>query len=274
MTAMKHPAPFGTSHLLKRGRQTIEYFRRGRSDLPAVLLLAALGRSVSEFNDLSDMLLQMNFQTLAIENRGVGRSRSPIFPRASLEDLADDMIAVIEHTELSPLHLIGRALGNRIARVIAWKKPSLAKSLTLIGAGGRVARRKRIGLSYFYSNKVRNETLCAAGNQLPVALNQPPSWSALIRQLPAVKRPPKGEWWLGGVAPMLVIQGAEDQIAPPENGIELQQAAPERVKLHTLKNAGHMVLHERFTTVCELISSFLISIANKPVVQPASRSDS
>ena len=56
---------------------------------------------------------------------------------------------------------------------------------------------------------------------------------------------------------MLVIQGEQDQVAPPENGAILKKAAPKRVVLHTLKDAGHLVHYEQRDQVVKLVLGFL-----------------
>jgi pimeloyl-ACP methyl ester carboxylesterase len=51
---------------------------------------------------------------------------------------------------------------------------------------------------------------------------------------------PVDDWWsAGGTAAILIIQGLQDQIAPPENGPLLKAEAPHRVELVELDGASH-----------------------------------
>ena len=40
--------------------------------------------------------------------------------------------------------------------------------------------------------------------------------------------------------PVLIIQGSDDDVTPPENGIRLQATAPERASVKNLDGAGHL----------------------------------
>jgi pimeloyl-ACP methyl ester carboxylesterase len=56
---------------------------------------------------------------------------------------------------------------------------------------------------------------------------------------------------------MLVVQGLEDGIAPPENGRDLRRLYPDRVKLVELKRAGHAMLPEQPAAIGEAFISWL-----------------
>ena len=45
---------------------------------------------------------------------------------------------------------------------------------------------------------------------------------------------------LAPVIPVLIIQGADDDITPPRNGERLQSTAPERASVKSLDGAGHL----------------------------------
>lgn len=47
------------------------------------------------------------------------------------------------------------------------------------------------------------------------------------------------EWWTAGTAPLLVIQGLDDEAAPPGNGQALRDQLGERVRLVDVPRAGH-----------------------------------
>lgn len=45
---------------------------------------------------------------------------------------------------------------------------------------------------------------------------------------------------LAPVIPVLIIQGADDEVTPPDSGVQLQATAPERVNLRTVDGADHL----------------------------------
>jgi pimeloyl-ACP methyl ester carboxylesterase len=68
-------------------------------------------------------------------------------------------------------------------------------------------------------------------------------------------------WWSGGNAPMLVIQGAADVLAPPENGRSLLRDYPDRVTLHEIPDGGHRIAEEQPELMAELIHSWLQALS-------------
>ena len=64
-------------------------------------------------------------------------------------------------------------------------------------------------------------------------------------------------WWNGGTAPMLLVQGLDDRMAPPGNGRALKDEFGERVDLVEIPNAGHMLLLEQPQAVVDAVLSFV-----------------
>ena len=64
-------------------------------------------------------------------------------------------------------------------------------------------------------------------------------------------------WWSAGTAPLLVIQGLDDIVAPPGNGHALREQLGERVRVIDLPCAGHFLLLEQPKAVVQAVSEFL-----------------
>lgn len=64
-------------------------------------------------------------------------------------------------------------------------------------------------------------------------------------------------WWSAGTAPLLVIQGLDDEAAPPENGNALREQLGERVRVVDLPHAGHFLLLEQPPAVARAVSELL-----------------
>jgi len=72
------------------------------------------------------------------------------------------------------------------------------------------------------------------------------------------KNSPPEQWTAGGTAPMLVIAGLQDQIAPPEDTIDLlEQDYPDRITGVRLDKAGHALLPEQPDLIAEVILEWL-----------------
>ncbi len=65
------------------------------------------------------------------------------------------------------------------------------------------------------------------------------------------------QWWLGGIAPMLIVQGLQDRAAPPENGRQLQRKRVAPTELVEINGAGHALLPEQPDIIATNVASFL-----------------
>ncbi|MDA0824066.1 MAG: alpha/beta fold hydrolase [Proteobacteria bacterium] len=238
---VKQPA-YGSAEFTKRWIVTvdgaIEYGTLG-SGTPALMLPGRGGSGIEQFLPLGRALAEAGFQAIAINPRGVGASTGPL-EDLSLHDLARDVAAVIDSLG-RPAHLIGRALGNRVARCVAVDYPKHLKSICLISAGGLFPALAGLANRTTRSSPITHTIWREAGKS----------------HEQAARRTPLGEWWSGGTEPMMVIQGLNDRVAPPENGRALARDFPDRVTLHEIENAGHLVLFEQPERVIPLVIAFL-----------------
>jgi pimeloyl-ACP methyl ester carboxylesterase len=65
------------------------------------------------------------------------------------------------------------------------------------------------------------------------------------------------EWWGAGTAPLLAIQGLNDEVAPPGNGHALREQFGERARVIDLPGAGHFMLLEQPQAVARAVVEFL-----------------
>ncbi len=77
-------------------------------------------------------------------------------------------------------------------------------------------------------------------------------------QVKAMNNTPSERWWAGGTAPMLVVQGMKDRIAPPEHTAVLLKAEfGARVQVAEIHDAGHALLPEQRQAISAAVISFL-----------------
>lgn len=233
-------------------------------DGPFVLLLPAAGRGADDLGSLASGLAAAGFRTAAVDPRGAGDSIGPL-QGLTLHDFAADAAAVVEDLGDGHAHVVGHAFGNRVARCLAVDRPELVRSVALLASGGRVngAQGGRLGP---FQRTLDDETYAAMRELMFSAESDPAvaeTWrggwwpDALAAQAKAALTTPVEEWWSAGVAPLLVIQGLDDRVAPPENGRLLAAEAPDRVTLIELERAGHAVLLEQPVNVLSALLEFL-----------------
>jgi pimeloyl-ACP methyl ester carboxylesterase len=75
-------------------------------------------------------------------------------------------------------------------------------------------------------------------------------------QIAINNRTPLDEWWQGGTAPMLVVQGLEDKVAVPQNAFNVATKRP-KTWLAGIPNCGHNMVFEKPDEVGEHVVAFL-----------------
>jgi pimeloyl-ACP methyl ester carboxylesterase len=232
-----------------------------------VVLLANAGCSTGYFDHLGHALVTGGFQTISINMRGVGGSCGSL-DGATLHDLAGDVAGVVKAIGCGPAHLVGHAFGNRIARCLAVDQPSLVRSVTLLAAGGLIAPPTGpIGTHFRNATQAKmngSDCVTMLGARWlspasdPKVLKQVECWPAVfIAHLATSRNVPLEYWWSAGTAPLLVIQGLDDEAAPPGNGHALSEQLGERVRVVDLPHAGHFLLLEQPEAVARAVSEFL-----------------
>jgi len=259
----------GTAAVTVHNGHTVQYYVHGRGD--TVVLLASLGRSASDFNELALSLSRAGFRTVAVELRGLGKTTgSGLFKKLTQHDYAVDVAAVIKSLGMpgdGKVHVIGHAYGNRIARTLAADRPELVRSVTLIAAGGYVPIPKEIRRAMFLiffnflpdatREKYIRQAFFAPGNPIPEHWISGWYFRAAWPQSRATLATPREEWWSGGQAPILLLQGENDVIAPAENAVNMKKEFGRRVTVITVPKAGHALLPEQPGLIEKTVLGFL-----------------
>lgn len=238
----------------------------GQIDRPVVVMHPSLGRPAADFSDLARRLVSAGYCAVGIDPRGVANSTRSDRPVA-LTDLAGDVATVIRSLGLERAHLLGHAHGNRVMRCTAATRPDVVRSCILLAAGGRVppdAEARAALRRCFDTSLAIGERLAAIRTAFFAPGNDPSVWldgwyaDAMTRQHRAVAETPVDVWWSGGTARLLVVQGLQDRVAPPENGRQLLSERP-GVELVEIDRAGHALLPEQPVAVADAVIGFLAS---------------
>jgi pimeloyl-ACP methyl ester carboxylesterase len=79
---------------------------------------------------------------------------------------------------------------------------------------------------------------------------------AVAAQRAALAATLAAEWLDAGTAPLLVVQGLDDALAPPANGREMKARLGERVRLVEIAGAGHAMLPEQPAAIAAALVAF------------------
>ena len=131
----------------------IAYRDYGPINATPILLITGLGAQLTLWPDfLIKDLQENNFRPIAFDNRDVGLSTRfssqpsqalnylkyfmfiPINSEYTIEDMASDGIAVLDHLNIESAHILGMSMGGMISQVLVAQNPERAKSFTMISS--------------------------------------------------------------------------------------------------------------------------------------------
>ncbi|MFA5710533.1 3-oxoadipate enol-lactonase [Mycolicibacterium sp.] len=102
----------------------------GRSDGPAVVLSNSLG-STHRMWDAQLAELESRFKVVRYDTRGHGGSPVPDGPY-SIDDLADDVVALLDRLDIARAHVVGLSLGGMTAMRLAARNPERVDRMALL----------------------------------------------------------------------------------------------------------------------------------------------
>lgn len=240
------------------------------ADKPIILVMGAMSSAVWWPEEFCSRLAEMDRCVIRYDHRDTGKSTSyePGAAPYSVEELADDVVRVIDGYGMEAVHLVGMSLGGFLSQLVALKYPSRVTSLTLI-ASERLAETdpEMPPLSPALIDYHQQAGTLDWSDKDAVVEYQVGAWrinagsahifdAEMIRQIAQENfdRTPNilttfnhttldgGEKWLGRLAeitaPTLIIHGTEDPVLPYVHGLALK-AAIRNSELLTLHGTGH-----------------------------------
>jgi pimeloyl-ACP methyl ester carboxylesterase len=253
--------------IVKLTDSNIQYFSQGQGE--PVVLLPSGGLTVGYMEGLSQDLSEAGYRMIRINFRGSGKSTGP-GEGITLHTLANDVAGVIQSLKIGPVNIAGHAFGNRVARTLAADHPELVHTVILFAAGGKVPPKPpgELALKVIFDPassdaEVLKEMKYMVGDPAEITMawkmikpSRAPEVAGLQRT--AMENTPLKDWWAPpGHMKYLVIQGTDDQIAPPENGEMLKQELGARVTLVSFPGAGHLLLVTEPKKATAAVVSFL-----------------
>lgn len=221
--------------------------------------------------------LQKHFQVILFDNRAVGQTKDD-GQDLSIEVMANDVVALMNHLNISSAHIAGHSMGGAIAQVLAHQRPGKVKSLFLCNtfikfnsaasqAFGKVlslyqndASRKQIMeavIPWVFSKTMDTPEL---REQIVSFVSSDPCWQTMQdyqRQLSALNAFDSTAWVGQISAPTIVVGSRDDITALPEESEQIAIAI-KGAKLEMLAG-GHASAIEQTGAFITLFEQHLVS---------------
>ncbi|MDE3204516.1 MAG: alpha/beta hydrolase [Acidobacteriota bacterium] len=256
------------SEIITSGPVTIETYldgQRSPGQGPDVVVLPSYGRDGGEdFDALAAALASAGHRVLRPQPRGIASSTGPM-QAVTMEDLADDVAAVIDQLGHAPAVVLGHAFGNFVARVLATNHPDRVDAVILAAASGRNVD-PEVNSAPFRAGDPSlpdSERLAALRLAFFAPGHDPSIWlsgwypETLTMQHGAVKRLDPTPYWGAGDAPILEIIAENDPFHAPEEWGDLRAELGDRVTTTVIQAASHALFPEQPDAVAETIIGYL-----------------
>ena len=252
----------------------LHYSVSGRRSGPPVLLIQGLGADKHGWT-MQRLALGWSYLTIALDNRGAGRSDKP-HGQYSLEQMADDAMAVLDHAGVETAHVVGASMGGAISQLVALAYPERVRSLTLVCTScrnhpwrrelltswGDAAKERGVGsmtkqaARWVIGPRSFRRLLPVIGWLGPLGLGRPTH--AFAAQVEAILSADEGmSERLGEIEiPTLVVVGNQDILTPRGDSEELAELIP-TAELVVISGAAHGLMIEHASTFNRVLLDFL-----------------
>ena len=246
----------------------------GKSGATPVLMIQGLGASKNAWN-LQRIAMATRFRIISFDNRGAGRSDKPTAP-FTLEQMAEDAIAVLDAAGIETAHVVGASMGGVISQIVAVKYPHRVRSLTLVCTACR-NHPWRQELLQSWAKTAEEKGMIEVGKEAAQWVMSPRSFRRLV---PAFT-------WMGPLAalrprhsfvsqihailntredlvdqlstitaPTMVIVGNQDILTPRGDSEEIAERIP-NAELVVISGAAHGLMMEHSSTFNKILIEFL-----------------
>lgn len=252
------------------------YYEVHGSDGPPLLLIAGLASDVSSWQSVLPGLSE-HFRVIVVDNRGIGRSVPEDVP-VSVDLMADDCAALIDHLGYGPVHVLGHSMGGFTALSLAARHPEKVNKLVLAAAGEKSSSRNTLLFSdladrydrggdladffrmifYWIFSSAFFEDEDTVNGAIEFALSYPyPQTPVSFRNQVKAIETFDGRGIAGSInAPALVLAGTEDLLFPAAAGADLAKKIPGGTFL-AIDGAAHSIHAEKPEIFAEAVIRFL-----------------
>ena len=115
----------------------LHFEEHGRADGPPVILSAGLGGTGAYWRP-NLAALAAGHRVILYDHRGTGRSERELPSGLQVDDMADDVVALMDGLGLERAHFVGHAAGGLIGLLLATRSPERIASLVAVNAWTRL----------------------------------------------------------------------------------------------------------------------------------------
>lgn len=222
--------------------------------------------------------LSKDFQVIALDNRGIGRSDKPD-EEYSIAMLAEDAVGLLKALGIKKSHVVGLSMGGFISQEIALSYPGIVNRLVLVATGMGGARSRELGKPFWekaaaaVAGKTPEEayradmTLMTApgfvekhpdmlAESVSLRMKNPQPLYAFLRQFAAANAFDNNQRTQNISQPTMIILGQDDPIFPIPLADDFRQKMP-KAKMIIYENCGHAIHLEKPDQLSRDIREFL-----------------
>jgi 3-oxoadipate enol-lactonase len=230
----------------------------GKTDGPVVVLSNSLG-STHRMWDAQLPALEERFRVVRYDTRGHGDSPVPDGPY-SIDELADDLVALLDRLGVRRAHLVGLSLGGMTAMRVAARNPDRVDRIALLCTGAQLppaeawmdrAATVRASATAAVAGSVVDRWF--TGGYLRSRPDERRYYEQMVTSIPsegyagcceAIAKLDLREQLSTIAAPTVAIAGADDPATPPAKLEEIAAAIP-GARLIVVSHSAHLANAER-----------------------------
>lgn len=244
---------------------------------PAVVLLHGFPLNATTWSAQREALAG-SYRVLCPDQRGFGGSQMG-YDEPSLDEVADDVAAMLDAKKLDTVVLGGLSMGGYVAMAFARRHPQRLRALVLADtkasadAPEAAANRLRIAEEVLANGsamlvdelmpKLVGATTKASRpmvvGRIKATIESAPPPAVAWAQRAMAARPDSFDTLRSLTVPSLVIVGDEDELSPPPEAEAMVEALPDG-RLARVPQAGHMSSMEAPEAFNEALGAFLASL--------------
>jgi 3-oxoadipate enol-lactonase len=252
------------------GAVEVHHVVSGREDGPVVVLSNSLG-ATHRMWDANLAELERHFRVVRYDTRGHGGSPVPV-GRYSIDDLADDVVALLDRLGVESAHVVGLSLGGMTGMRLAARNPDRVDRLVVlctgahltpssawtdraatVRAGGTEAVAEAVVARWFTPGFLEAHPEVKAESEATVAATPAEGYAGcceviatmdLRDDLPSI------------TAPTLAIAGADDPATPPPH-LEAIAEAVKDGRLLVVPDSAHLANAQQPETITPAILEHL-----------------
>jgi pimeloyl-ACP methyl ester carboxylesterase len=199
--------------------------------------------------------LKQDYQVVALDNRGHGKSGKPHDPKQYGPEMVNDVIRLLDHLKIEKANIVGYSMGGFMTNYLVNNHPDRCVTATLGGAGWSKANDERTEFMTLLADSLEQgkgmgpliEQLTPANrpkpnaqeiefiNQMIMTRNDPKALAACIRGLRNVTV--TAEQLKANQVPALCLIGSDD---PLKVGVDELQPVMANLKVEVIEGADHM----------------------------------